>query len=57
MNNSLSQDVATCEELLAQALKEGAHGSRIPLPTLKARRDQLEADVAAALAAKDFELV
>lgn len=53
------QDIATCEASLAEAITQDASSSsaRLSVDALKAKKAEIEADAAAALVAKDFEMV
>ena len=42
---------------LSNAIKAGSYGSRVPVDLLKKRKDELEVEVAVALASKDFDMV
>ena len=54
-----SQDIATCEASLAEAITQEAScsSSRLTVDALKAKKAVIEGEAAAALAAKDFDTV
>ena len=59
IDSSLDQDIATCEASLAEAITQDASCSsaRLSVDELKAKKAEIEGEAAAALAAKDFEMV
>lgn len=59
IDSSLVQDIATCEASLAEAITQDAScsSSRLSVDALKAKKAEIEAEAAAALAAKDFDMV
>lgn len=59
IDSSLLQDIATCETSLAEAITQDASSSsaRLSVDALKAKKAEIEAEAAAALVAKDFEMV